>query len=73
MRYFSKWRLKIFSGGNHPPYSRTLMAYPTPVLGGTPDFFHQNDCKGCKRDYLDARGHFVLHFLNGDNPLEDEG
>ena len=36
----------------------------------TPDFFHQNHRKGCKRDYLDARGHFVLRFgAIGDKPL----
>ena len=35
---------------------------PYPCVGGTPDFFHQNDCKGCKRDYLDARGSLCLAF-----------
>ena len=59
-RYFSKWWLKIFSGVN-PPYPRTLTAYPTPVLV-PPEFFHQNDWKECKPDYLDAWGHYVLHF-----------
>ena len=39
-----------------------MTAYPTPVLGGTPDYFHQNNRKGCKRDYLDARSHFRLRF-----------
>ena len=71
-RYRSKWRLEIFSGGNHPlPDPRTLTAYPTPVLGGTPGFFfHQNDRKGCKRDYLDAQGHSVLRFgAIDDKPL----
>ena len=59
-RYFSKWWLKIFSGCNHHPYPQTSTAYPTPCSGVPPDFFfHQNDHKGCKRDYLDARGHFV--------------
>ena len=55
-RNFSKWRLKIFWGGNHPPpYLRTLTAYPTPRLRGYPrNFFDQNDGKGCKRNYLDA-------------------
>ena len=29
-----------------------------------------SDRKGCKRDYLDARGHFVLRFdAIGDKPL----
>ena len=67
-RYFAKWVLKIFSGGNHPPYPRTLTAFPTPALGSTPGFFRQNDRKGCKRDYLDARGHFVLRFGNHPSP-----
>ena len=59
----------MFSGGNHPP---TLGLWrPTPVLRGILGiFFHQNDRKGCKRDYLDARGHFVLRFgAIGDQPL----
>ena len=43
---------------------------PYPVLGGTPGFFHQNNRKGYKTDYLDARGHFVLRFgAIGDKPL----
>ena len=55
--------LKYFQvATTHPPYPRTLTAYPTPCLGGTPRFFYQNDRKWCKRDYLDARGHFVLRF-----------
>ena len=74
-RYFSKLRLKIFSDGNRPlppppAYPHTLTAYPTPVLGVPPHFvFHQNDRKGCKRNYLDARGHFVLRFGSPDDKL----
>ena len=69
-RHVSKWRLKIFSGGNHHLYLRNLTAYHTPVSGGTPDFFHQNDRKGRKGDYLDVRGHFLLRFgAIGDKPL----
>ena len=46
------------------------MAYPTPVLEGTPEFFHQNDGKGCKKNYLDAQGRFVLRFgATGNNLL----
>ena len=46
------------------------MAHPTPILGEYPRFFfHQNDRKGCKRDVLDARGHFLLRFCAaGDKP-----
>ena len=52
-----------------PPYLRTLTAHPTPIFGGTSGFFHQNDSKGCKRDFLDARGHFLLRFCAaGDKP-----
>ena len=62
--FFFKWRLKIFSGGNHP---RSLGLLPLLLLLF---FFHENDRKGCKRDYLDARGHFVLRFgAIGDKPL----
>ena len=65
-RYFSKWRLKIFWGGNHPP---TFDGSPYPHLRGTPLFFHQHDRKGCKKDVLDARGHFLLRFCAaGDKP-----
>ena len=49
--YFSKWRLKIFRGGNHhpPPYLRTLTAYPTPILGCTPrNFFAKMTAKDAK-------------------------
>ena len=69
-RYFSKWRLKIFSGGNHPlPLEYDGLPYPR-VRGYARIFFHQNYRKGCKRDYLDARGHFVLCFgAIGDKPL----
>ena len=53
-----------------PPYLRTLTAYPTPVLGGTPEFFDQNDGKGRKRNYLDVQGRFVLSFgATGNNLL----
>ena len=49
---------------------------PYPRVRGVPlDFFHQNDRKGCKRDYVDARGHYILCFgaigdksLGGGNP-----
>ena len=39
--------------------------------GGTPGFFFiKMTAKGCKRNYLDARGHFVLRFgATGDKSL----
>ena len=44
------------------PYSR-VRGYPQIC-------FHQNEHNGCKRDYLDARGRFVLRFgAIGDKPL----
>ena len=47
------------------------MATPPPVPSDFDGFFHQNGRKGCKRDYLDARGHFALRFgAIGDKPLE---
>ena len=62
--FFQNGDLKIFRWQT-PPYPRTLTVYPTPDF-----FFHQNDLKGCKRDYLDARGHFVLRFgAIGEKPL----
>ena len=73
MQSFYKWRLKIFSGGNQPPppVPSDFDGLPCSRVRGTPGFFfHQNDRKGCKRDYLDARGHFVLRFgVIGDKPL----
>ena len=46
-----------------PSYPRTLTAYPTLVLGGTPGFFfHQNDRKGCKRDYFRCPGSLCFAF-----------
>ena len=51
----------MFSDFNGLPYTRVT---------GTPGFFFTNDRKGCKRDYLDARGHFVLRFgAIGEKPL----
>ena len=35
-----------------PPHPLTLTAYPTPGKVVPPLFFHENDRKGCKRDYL---------------------
>ena len=67
---FSKWRIPISLGGNHP-LALGLDGLPYPrIRGYPPDFFHQNNRKGCKRDYLDAWGHFVLRFgAIGDKPL----
>ena len=60
---FENGDMKYFLVATPPPYPWTLTAYPTPMLGGTPGFFfHQNDRKGCKRNFLDDRGHFVLRF-----------
>ena len=36
--------------------------YPTPGEGGTPIFSHQNDRKGCKRDYLYTVDDFLQRF-----------
>ena len=67
---FQNGYLKYFQVATTPLYPRILTAYFTPVLRGTPDFFHQNYRKGCKRHYLDARGHFVLRFgAIGEKPL----
>ena len=56
--FFPKWRLLIFSGGNKPLTRHIWLAYLTP----TPDFFHQNDRKGCTLEYLDGLGHFLFGF-----------
>ena len=46
---------------------------PYPHLRGVPLFFHQNDRKGCKRDVLDARVHFLLRGGNHPPPLVGRG
>ena len=38
-RYFSKWWLKIFSGGNHPLPPSDFDGLPYPRIRGTPGFF----------------------------------
>ena len=43
----------------NPPHPLTLTAYPTPGNVVPNFFFHQNDRKGRKRDYLDALGLFL--------------
>ena len=54
---------KRMLGCNNPPHLPTLTAYPTPTLGGTPNFFHQNEQKRCKIDYLKAlMGQFLFRF-----------
>ena len=57
---FSKWWLKHFSGGNHPPYPPSLTTCLTPPEKVTPICFHQNDRKWCSLDYLDGLGHFLF-------------
>ena len=72
MQIFFKMVTLIFSGDNHPPVPLDFDGLPYPRVRGYPRIlFHQNDRNGCKRDYLDARGHFVLHFVViGDKPLK---
>ena len=62
-RYFSKWRifcfLKTEKVASTPPHPLTLTAYLPPGKVVPPIFFHENDRKGCKRDYLNALGNFL--------------
>ena len=46
------------------------MAYPTPTIGGTPIFFHQNEHKRRKIDYLKARGQLLFCFYAAVKELE---
>ena len=57
-------------GLQQPPHLQTLTAYPFPTLGGTPNFFHQNEHKRCKTDYLKARGQFLFRFYAPVKKLE---
>ena len=67
---FQNGDLKYFELATTPPLPSNFDGSPYPHLRGVPPgFFHQNDHKGCKRDVLDARGHFLLHFCAaGDKP-----
>ena len=84
MRIFFKMTIfcfkKLIWVPSTPPHLPSLTAYPTPTLGGTPNFFHQNERKGCKIDYLKARGQLLLRFYaavkkleGGQPPWLDEG
>ena len=58
-KYFSRWRLKIFPGGNHPRthdlWRLTVSSGPYPTWRGYLQlFFRQSDRKGCRIDYLDG-------------------
>ena len=45
---------------HQPPSPSDFDCLPYPQVRWYPQlFFHQNDCKGCKGDYLDALGHFL--------------
>ena len=61
-RYFSKWWLKIFSGGNHPRTHHLWRLILPHLKGVTPNFVHQKDRKGCILDNLDGFGHFLFGF-----------
>ena len=62
-RYFSKWRLKFSQVATTPlPYPPSLTAYPTLPEAGTPNFYRQNDRKGCSLDHLDGFGYFLFGF-----------
>ena len=64
-RYFSKWRLKIFSDGNQPHVPLDFDGLPYPHVRGYPQiFFIKVTAKdvNAKDDYVDAGGHFVLFF-----------
>ena len=49
-----------------PPRTRDFDGFKLTSEGGTPDFFHQNESRGCGSDYLDALGHFRFGFGAGD-------
>ena len=44
--------------GLHPPLPSDFNGLLYHRVRWYPHFFHQNDSKGYKRDYLDALGHF---------------
>ena len=61
-RYFSKWWIKMSKNWKrlHPPPTLWLWQLTLPRVRWNPQFFfHENDHKGCKRDYLYALGNFL--------------
>ena len=53
---------------NHP---LIFTAYPTPTVKVVaPNFRHQNDCKGCKRDYFLCPRSLSLKFWSDRGTLE---
>ena len=57
-RYFLKIVISENAGLHKPPSHSDFDGLPYPRVRWYPNFFHQNDRKGCKWDYLDALGHF---------------
>ena len=65
MHNILKWRLKISKiwARLQPPPPSDFDALPYPRVRWYPQFyFHQNDRKGCTRDYLYALDHFLQRF-----------
>ena len=62
-RYFSKWWIILFlklKRLQQPPLTLWLWGLTLPPGKVVPPFFfHENDRKGCKRDYLYAHGKFL--------------
>ena len=54
---FLRWQPPLPTIFDGLPYSP-----PPHPRRGYPDFFHQNDRKGCTLDYLDGLGHFLFGF-----------
>ena len=76
--FFSKWRLLIFSGGNHPLTRHLWRLTRTPPPVGTPIFFIKMTAKWCTLDYLYSLGHFLFSLRvtgknsqGGQTPLGD--
>ena len=62
---------KRMLGCKNPLHLPTLTVYPTPTLGDTPNFFHQNERQGRKIDYLTARGQLLFRFNAAVKKLEE--
>ena len=63
-RYFSKWQINVFlklKRLQQPPSPSDFDGLPYPRVRWYPQFFffHENDRKGCKRDYLYTLGNFL--------------
>ena len=81
LRYLSKWWLKIFSGGNHPPVPSDFDGLPYPRVRGNPQICFIKWPQRMYKRLFRCPGSLCFAFWcnrrqtvgDGNNPLEDKG